>query len=71
MISFNRGGGFGDATYTLTEGTYEFKAGDQGWDVRRKTTVATSAASPPPPPAAPAANALPPAPRSMGRAVSN
>lgn len=66
VITFNRGGGFGDAKYTLTEGIYEFTVGDQGWDIRRKAEVVAADAPPPPPPAAPAANALP-ATRTAGR----
>lgn len=65
VITFNRGGDFGDARYTLSEGTYEFAVGDQGWGIRRKAE-AVAADAPPPPPAAPAANALP-ATRTAGR----
>lgn len=71
VITFNRGGGFGDASYTLTEGSYEFKVGDQGWDVQRKAEALEVATPPPAPPTAPAANALPPAMRAASRAVMN
>lgn len=59
LIAFNRGGGYADARYTLTEGTYEFVVGDQGWDIRRQSQAARLANAAPPAPVAPAANVVP------------
>ena len=36
-IQFDRGGSFGQARYTLSSGTYRFKATDKGWDLYRKS----------------------------------
>jgi hypothetical protein len=36
LIKFDRGGDLGTARYSLTEGVYEFKLTDQGWDLYRK-----------------------------------
>jgi hypothetical protein len=50
LIEFDRGGGFGQARYTLTEGTYAFTLGDRGWDLVQQTfqvTVDNSANSAP------------------------
>jgi hypothetical protein len=33
LIEFDRGGGFGLARYTLTEGSFEFTLGPKGWDL--------------------------------------
>lgn len=33
IIEFDRGGDFGDATYTLSEGTYHFTPTDKGWQI--------------------------------------
>jgi hypothetical protein len=48
VITFNRGGAFGEMSYTLAPGTYEFVGTDHGWDlhsvsneVALKTTVAS------------------------------
>jgi hypothetical protein len=34
-IEFHRGGDFGEATYELSAGTYEFRVGDSGWELRQ------------------------------------
>jgi hypothetical protein len=34
LITFDRGGSFGQAQYTLQPGTYRFIATDRGWDLR-------------------------------------
>ena len=36
LAQFNRGPGFGDARYNLTEGTYYFAATDHGWELYRR-----------------------------------
>jgi len=36
-IQFDRGGSFGQARYSLSSGTYTFKATDKGWDLYRKS----------------------------------
>jgi hypothetical protein len=33
-VKFHRGGEFGDADYQLSAGAYEFRVGDQGWELR-------------------------------------
>jgi hypothetical protein len=33
VVAFDRGGSFGAARYTLTEGTYKFVATERGWDL--------------------------------------
>jgi hypothetical protein len=33
LLEFDRGGSFGTARYTLTQGTYKFVATERGWDV--------------------------------------
>jgi hypothetical protein len=40
-ISFDRGGDFGTAQYTLADGAYQFVVTDRGWDLRRKTFEVT------------------------------
>lgn len=37
VITFDRGGDFGQAQYTLEPGTYRFVATDQGWDLHTVT----------------------------------
>jgi hypothetical protein len=37
VIEFDRGGSFGPASYTLTQGKYKFVATDHGWDVNQDT----------------------------------
>jgi hypothetical protein len=37
QVAFDRGGDFGEARYTLTEGTYVFALGARGWGLYRKT----------------------------------
>jgi hypothetical protein len=37
VIEFDRGGSFGTASYTLTQGKYKFVATDHGWDVHQDT----------------------------------
>lgn len=37
VIQFDRGGSFGTASYTLTQGKYKFVATDHGWDVNQDT----------------------------------
>lgn len=39
FIEFDRGGDFGTSKRTLTEGTYEFVATENGWDLRRADDV--------------------------------
>ena len=34
-ITFHRGGEFGTTDYRLSEGTYEFHVGDEGWELRQ------------------------------------
>jgi hypothetical protein len=41
LIAFDRGGGFGIARYSLTEGVYEFVRTERGWDLVRKTFTVT------------------------------
>jgi hypothetical protein len=41
VIRFNRGGSFGEASYTLSEGTYAFGSGEQGWELFTKTFSVT------------------------------
>ena len=36
LAQFNRGPGFGDARYNLTEGTYYFASTDHGWELYRR-----------------------------------
>ncbi|MEZ6073365.1 MAG: hypothetical protein R3C10_24595 [Pirellulales bacterium] len=36
-IVFDRGGSFGEAHYTLSEGTYQFVVSDRGWDLEKKS----------------------------------
>ena len=36
LAQFNRGPGFGDAKYNLTEGTYYFSATERGWELYRR-----------------------------------
>lgn len=38
VITFNRGGQFGDARYTIHEGLYEFTPTDHGWELYRQKT---------------------------------
>lgn len=46
VITFNRGGQFGDARYTIHEGLYEFTPTDHGWELyRQKTDNAQPAAT--------------------------
>ena len=33
LIEFDRGGAYGRARYTLTEGIFDFKVGDKGWEM--------------------------------------
>lgn len=40
-LKFDRGGGFGDAEYTLERGLYVFKLTDQGWSVVHRPTRIT------------------------------
>jgi len=42
VISFNRGGQFGEARYTLQPGTYRFVATNHGWDLHTVTEEATA-----------------------------
>ncbi len=37
VIEFDRGGSFGTASYTLTQGKYKFVATDHGWDLNQDT----------------------------------
>jgi len=41
IIEFDRGGRFGNAKYSLTEGVFTFKLTDEGWDLNRKTFAVT------------------------------
>jgi len=41
VIRFDRGGQFGPAEYTLTEGIYEFRLTDAGWDIVRRNFAIT------------------------------
>ena len=41
VIAFDRGGSFGQARYTLGEGTYQFANTDHGWDLQKQTFSAT------------------------------
>ncbi|MBN1852712.1 MAG: hypothetical protein JW829_08305, partial [Pirellulales bacterium] len=36
VIEFDRGGDFGLARYTLTDGTFQFKVTERGWDIVKK-----------------------------------
>jgi hypothetical protein len=36
LVSFDRGGKYGTARYTVTDGTYQFVLTDKGWDLVRK-----------------------------------
>ena len=36
VVSFDRGGSYGTARYTVTDGTYQFVLTDKGWDLVRK-----------------------------------
>jgi hypothetical protein len=42
VITFNRGGSFGDTSYTLAPGTYRFVATDHGWDLHTVTEESAS-----------------------------
>jgi hypothetical protein len=33
IVEFDRGGSFGTARYTVTQGAYKFIATDRGWDL--------------------------------------
>lgn len=48
VIEFDRGGDFGTAKYTLSEGTYEFHLTEKGWDVWKvnAATPVTDSAAP-------------------------
>lgn len=39
--TFDRGGSFGQASYSLSDGTYEFRATDQGWELYRQDIAVT------------------------------
>lgn len=41
IVEFDRGGNFGTARYSLSEGVYEFKLTDQGWELYRKAFKVT------------------------------
>ncbi|HUE14442.1 MAG TPA: hypothetical protein VMR25_09785 [Planctomycetaceae bacterium] len=41
VITFDRGGNFGQAQYTLEPGTYKFVATNQGWDLNSVTQQAS------------------------------
>ena len=41
VIRFDRGGGFGLAEYSLTEGVYEFKLTEHGWELFRRSFAVT------------------------------
>jgi hypothetical protein len=53
LIEFDRGGDFGRARYTITEGLYDFAPTDHGWELYRQPDAAAAAerikANPPPP----------------------
>lgn len=40
-LAFDRGGGFGEARYTITAGTYDFEPSAKGWDAFRISFTAT------------------------------
>ncbi|HEX5103450.1 MAG TPA: hypothetical protein VFV87_06545 [Pirellulaceae bacterium] len=42
LVEFDRGGEFGQARYTITEGLYEFALTDHGWELYRQPDSATS-----------------------------
>lgn len=41
LVEFDRGGSFGLARYTLTEGYYEFTATEKGWDLFKQSFTTT------------------------------
>lgn len=41
LVEFDRGGSFGLARYTLTEGYYEFTATEKGWDLYKQSFTTT------------------------------
>ena len=41
VVAFDRGGSFGEARYTLGDGTYQFTSTDHGWDVQKQSFSAT------------------------------
>jgi len=41
VIRFDRGGGFGMAEYSLTEGVYEFRLTEHGWELFRRSFAVT------------------------------
>jgi hypothetical protein len=43
LIEFDRGGDFGRARYTITEGLYEFTPTDRGWELYRQPDAAAAA----------------------------
>jgi hypothetical protein len=43
VVEFDRGGQFGTARHVVNEGSYEFVATEQGWDLRRMDTLPTGA----------------------------
>lgn len=52
-ITFDRGGGFGAAKYSLTPGVYEFSVTERGWELHKQRSAQpqlTTAPSAPPPP---------------------
>jgi hypothetical protein len=56
LVEFDRGGDFGRARYTITEGLYEFTPTDRGWELYRQPDAAAAAQrvkSNPLPPAVP------------------
>ena len=48
VISFNRGGNFGDAEYTLETGEYTFGPSDHGWDLFHTSAAERATESAPP-----------------------
>ena len=40
IVQFDRGGGFGSARYTLSDGLYKFKTTDHGWELVRAASNA-------------------------------
>lgn len=43
LVEFDRGGEFGRARYTITEGLYDFTPTDHGWELYRQPTAAAQA----------------------------
>ena len=43
LIEFDRGGDFGRARYTITEGLYDFTPTDHGWELYRQPDTAAAA----------------------------